>query len=268
MIRLISIELLKLKPARYFWILLVLFFVILVGIPIGTYALGSWITNNVMPDESPLKDIIPFYDFADIWQNFTFLYQYFTVLLSSLIVINVAQEFSLQTARQNVIDGMSRGEFFKGKFLLILSLAAVVSIVVFLLCLIFGLMYSPVTDTHSMFMNVEFIGAYFLHLVHDFLLAMFVALLIRRTGIGVVVLIFYGWIEQFAAALIEYAAGLPFLASILPNAATKVLIHSPFNKYALSQTFTYIRWEDMAISIAWIIILILLNRWIINRRDL
>ena len=267
MIRLLQIEYLKLKPARYFWILLGLYVVILVGIPIGTYALGNWITENILPDDSPLKNILPFYDFADIWQNFTFLYQYFTVFLMSLVVINVAQEFSLQTARQNIIDGMSRQEFFNGKVLFILSLAALMSVVVFALCVIFGLLYSPVTDTQVMFLNVEFVGAYFLQLVHSFLFAMFIALLIRRTGIGVVAMIFYGGIESFAEAIIRYAIDLPWLANLLPSASTKVLIHSPFPKYILQKTIIDIQGSDLMISLGWITVLILVNRWIILRRN-
>lgn len=269
MIRLLKIELLKLRPARYFWIFLGLYVLILIGIPIGAMALGNWITDELMPADSPIKSILPFYDFADIWQNFAYLYHlyFFAILPMSLVVINVAQEFSLQTARQNIIDGMSRGEFFLGKFLFIFTLAAVITVVVFLICLIFGLLYSPVQDVGVMFANVEFIGAYFIQLVHAFLFAMLIGLVVRRTGIGVVVMFFYGLIEMFVEALIRYAADLPKLADLLPSAATKVLIHAPFPKYALEKTITTIQGSDLIVSLGWIAVLIVVNRWIIIRRD-
>ncbi len=266
--RLLQIELLKLRPARYFWVLGGLFIAILIGIPIGTYALGNWLIENLFPKNGVFQNILPFYDFADIWQNFTFLFQYATILLSSLVVINVAQEFSLSTARQQVIDGLSRREFFRGKIYLMLAISGVITSLVFLIGLVFGLMYSPVTSPAVMFANVEFIGAYFLHLLHDFLLAMFVAQLVRRTGIAVVIFIFYGWIESFIGALVRFAWQKPLLADLLPNAATKVLIHNPFPKYALEKTVTTLQWGDLAISFGYIIFWLLINRWLLLRRDL
>lgn len=266
--RLLQIELLKLRPARYFWVLGGLFIAILVGIPIGTYALGSWLIENLFPKNGVFQDILPFYDFADIWQNFTFLFQYATILLSSLVVINIAQEFSLSTARQQVIDGLSRKEFFRGKIYLLLTLAGAVSVFVFLIGLIFGLLYSPVKSPEIIFANIEFIGAYFLHLMHDFLLAMFVAQIVRRTGIAVVILIFYGWIESFIGALVRFAWKQPLIADLLPNSATKVLIHNPFAKYALEKTVTTVQWGDMAISLGYIIFWLFINRWLLLRRDL
>jgi hypothetical protein len=268
MMRLLHIELLKLRPARYFWILMGLFVVILIGIPIGTYALGSWIVDNIMPGESPLEDILPFYDFADIWQNFTFLYQYATVLLSALVAINIAQEFSLSTARQQVIDGLSRSEFFKGKLYLLIAMAATVALLVAVIGFVFGFMYSPVTELSVVFANFEFVGAYFLHLLQDFLLAMFIAQLIRRTGIAVVVLIFYGWIESFVSALFRFAWDMPLVADLLPNTATKVLISNPFPKYALQKTITSVEPGDLAISLGYIAFWIVVNRWLFLRRDL
>lgn len=266
--RLLSIELLKLRPAKYFWILLSLFLIILIGIPIATYSLGSWITENLMPSDSPISDILPFYDFADIWHNFTFLFMYFTFLLSSLVVINVAQEFSLQTARQHVIDGLSKHEFFKAKLLFILVLALVITLVVFVLGLVFGGAYSPVNDMGSVFMNVQYIGAYFLHLMHSFLLAMFVALLIKRTGIGVVVFLFYGWIEPLAEAFIRYYFEWPTIANMLPSAATKVLITNPFMKYGLARTYTSVQPEHLTIAAGWMLLLLFVNYKLVTKRDL
>lgn len=142
------------------------------------------------------------------------------------------------------------------------------SALVFLIGLIFGLLNSPVTSVDVIFANIEFVGAYFLHLIHDFLLAMFVAQIVRRTGIAVVILIFYGWIESFIGALVRFGWQKPLLADLLPNAATKVLIHNPFPKYALEKTVTTVQWGDLAISVGYIIFWLLINRWLLMRRDL
>lgn len=266
--RLLSIEFMKVKPTKYFWILLSLFAFILTAIPIATYSLGSWIVENLIPGDLPIQNVLPLYDFVDIWQNFTYIYQFFTVLVSSIVAIQIAQEFSLRTARQQIIDGLSRKEFFLGKVYFLTALAGAITLVVFVICLTFGLIYSPVKDAESIFLNIEFIPAYFLHLFHDFLWAMFIAILIRRTGIAVVVLIFYGWIEGIVQAILEFALRLEWIARILPNSATKVLIHNPFGKYALMETQTSIAATDLAISLFYIGLLLYVNYLLIKKRDL
>ena len=174
MMRLLKIELLKLLPAKYFWILMMIFLVIMIAIPVTTSLLSDWVVNSFLSNLG-VEQIAVLFDFNDIWQNFTFVFQYFTVLLSSLVLINIAQEFSLTTARQQVIDGLSRKEFFKGKLIVMASMALAVAIVATILCLVFGYLYSPVTDLGSVLKHIQFIPAYFLHLMHDFLFAMFIS---------------------------------------------------------------------------------------------
>ncbi|MFT4683181.1 MAG: ABC-2 type transport system permease protein [Flavobacteriales bacterium] len=264
--RLLRIELLKLAPAKYFWILMMMFLVIMMAIPVTTVFLSDWIVDSFL-SELGVEQINVLFDFSDIWQNFTFVFQYFTVLLSSLVVINVAQEFSLSTARQQVIDGLSRREFFQGKLLFIGTMALGVTLVAAVLCLVFGYMYSSVTEMDTVLSHIQFIPAYFLHLVHDFLFAMFIALLIRRTGIGVVVLIFYGWIESIPEAVFRYGLKWEWLANLLPNGATKILIGNPFPKFILQQTDVSVQPTDLFISLGYIGFWLFLNRWLIMKKD-
>ena len=134
--------------------------------------------------------------------------------------------------------------------------------------LVFGGAYSPVNDMDSVFMNVQYIGAYFLHLMHSFLLAMFVALLIKRTGIGVVVFLFYGWIEPLAEAFIRYYFEWPTIANMLPSAATKVLITNPFMKYGLARSYTSVQPEHLTIAAGWMLLLLFVNYKLVTKRDL
>lgn len=268
MIRLLQFEYLKAKPSRYFWVLLLVFGLFLIALPISIYALGEWIVNNVMPGEFVLQNILPFYDFEDIWQNFTFLFQYLTLFLSCLIIINVAQEFNLKTIRQHVIDGMSRVQIFWGKIYLILALALTMTLFVGVLGLVFGTLYSPIHGADIILRNIEFLGAYFLHIVHELLFAMLFAVIIRRPGIATVVFIFYAGIASFTNMFVRYGLGYPLLADILPYGSTKVLIDTPFPKYILWETQDFIRGQDLAITLAYIGLLMLVNGWIITKKDL
>jgi len=268
MIRLIQLEWLKAKPARFFWVLLLLFMALMISVPISVQGLSDWIIKNFLPENLKLDNVNLFYDFQDIWQNFTFVFQYFTVFLGTLIIIHVAREFSLKTARQNIIDGLSKSEFVWSKVLFIGFIALLVTLFVALLALIFGTLFSPPVGTSLMFENVHFLGAYFIHLVQDMLFAMFVAMLIRKPGIAVVVYLFYAWLESFAYLVIKHGLGWDLLAKLLPNAATKGLIHTPMYKYVLQPVQTFIAWEDLAISLGYIGVFITLSLWMMKKRDL
>jgi ABC-2 type transport system permease protein len=268
MIRLLQFEYLKVRPAKYFWVLIGVFGLFLTALPISIHALGEWIVNNVMPDELVLTSIVPFYDFEDIWQNFTFLFQYLTLFLSCLVIINVSREFDLKTIRQHVIDGMSRKEVLWGKILFIVGLAFTITAFVFVLGLVFGGLYSPVGGAEMIFRNIEFLGAYFLHLVHDLLLAMLFAVIIRRPGIATVIFIFYAGIATFSGMFVRYGLQRPLLADLLPYGSTKILIDTPFAKYILWETQDFIRGQDLAVTLGYIAILVLLNAWIIVKKDL
>ncbi|MDA0883272.1 MAG: hypothetical protein O2984_08160, partial [Bacteroidetes bacterium] len=143
MIRLIQLEWLKAKPARFFWVLLLLFMALMISVPISVQGLSDWIIKNFLPENLKLDNVNLFYDFQDIWQNFTFVFQYFTVFLGALIIIHVAREFSLKTARQNIIDGLSKSEFVWSKVLFIAFIALIVTLFVAVLALIFGTLFSP-----------------------------------------------------------------------------------------------------------------------------
>ncbi|MFT7296583.1 MAG: hypothetical protein ACI80P_001347, partial [Flavobacteriales bacterium] len=75
MMRLLRIELLKLAPAKYFWILMMMFLVIMMAIPVTTVFLSDWIVDSFL-SELGVEQINVLFDFSDIWQNFTFVFQY------------------------------------------------------------------------------------------------------------------------------------------------------------------------------------------------
>lgn len=268
MIRLLKIELLKLKYSRYFWILFGLFLIVLVSIPAGIQGLRAFILQGPLGNMPYAKNQFPLFDFEDIWQNLTWLFKLATVFLSALVVINVSREFSSKTARQNIIDGLSRKEFIISKVLLIVFVASIVTLFTLILGLIFGFAYSPVKGADFIFKNISFLGGYWLHLIHDMFLAMTVALLVRKPGIAVMTLIFYTLIDWALYVTVAEYFNFPGLAKLLPNAATKNLIELPFSKYALQKVNDSLQWENIAISLVYVGVLYAVNQWIMNKRDL
>ena len=68
------------------------------------------------------------FSFPGIWHNVTYVAGFFKFFLAILVAILVSGEYEYRTIRQNIIDGMSRLEFFKSKIitLFLISLTAMI----------------------------------------------------------------------------------------------------------------------------------------------
>jgi hypothetical protein len=132
-----------------------------------------------------------------------------------------------------------------------------------------GLLWSPVKEPTFIFQSIEFIGAYFLHLVGFQLFCFIIALLIKRSGITIALLIFYVFvIEKIAAGIIEYHYKLPAVADFLPINAIGNIIRLPFSKYAFQETQTYVSMWDLSILSGYIVLLLFIADYLLGKRDL
>ncbi len=247
MSRLLSIEYFKLRNSKYFWVLMVLFSIFLLAVPIGSKVFLDYLDSI---GEEFLKGFpagaIPLFDFVDIWQNLTYVYKSFSIFLGFITVISVCNEFSYGTIKQNVIDGLSRREFLWTKITFIVVNSLIISGLALVIGLMMGLLWSPVKDFSFIIKNIEFIGAYFLHLVTFQLFCMTIALLIKRSGITIALLIFYIFIiEKIATSIIQFHYKLPWLADLFPVKAIGNIIRLPFGKYIFQETQTYVSLPDL-----------------------
>lgn len=270
MLRLLSIEFFKLKNTRYFWILSGLFLVFLLAVPLASKALFVYLDSieETLPAGIAAADF-PFFDFVDIWQNLTWIYKSFSLFLGFITVISVCNEYNFGTVKQNVIDGLSRREFLGSKVIFIVALSFVVSLLVLLIGLIMGFLWSPVTEFPFITKHLEFIPAYFLHLLAFQLFCLVVSLLIKRSGITIAMLTFYVYvIEPIVSNLTFYYYELERLASFYPITAIGNIIPFPFGKYAMQETQTHIGWDDLSILIGYILLLGFLADRIVVKKDL
>ncbi|MDX1686059.1 MAG: ABC transporter permease, partial [Saprospiraceae bacterium] len=130
-IKLLGIEFFKLRNTRYFWVLSICFVFFLLAVPVGSKIfldyLGSMGEN--ISDLGIRADQLPLFDFVDIWQNLTWIYKKFSILLGFIIVISVCNEFSYGTVKQNIIDGLSRRQFLWSKIAFIVGVSLMTSLV-------------------------------------------------------------------------------------------------------------------------------------------
>lgn len=268
--RLLDIELYKLRHTRYFWVLLGLFILFLLAVPLASKALLMKIGGEETIQGLPIAlDQLPLFDFVDIWQNLTFIYKSFSIFLGFILVISVCNEYRYGTIKQNVIDGLSQREFLLSKVLYIVCMSAIVSLAVVVIGLIMGFMWSSVTGLEYIVENIEFVGAYFLHLVAFQLFCLLVAMLIRRSGLVIALLIFYVYmIEPLITTLIKYHYDLVKLSELFPVDAMSNIIRVPFQKYALQETQTYVAFGDLLPVVVYIGLFYWLAHRLITRRDL
>lgn len=271
MIRLLSIEFLKLRYTKYFWVLSILFIVVLIALPISVRSLTNYLTEI---GEQPFGiDItanqIPIFDFVDLWQNMTYIYAFFSIFLGFISVISICNEFTYGTIKQNVIDGLSRQELFLSKFLYIVAISVLMSIVVLLIGLVTGFFLSPVTGWPFIIQNIEFIPAYALHLIGFQLFCMLIALLIKRPGICLALLMFYIYfLEPIGVGLLKWEYELPMLADFLPMKAIGNVIPNPFGKYILREAESFVPWDHLIILLVYTALIAWVAHRLLTKRDL
>jgi ABC-2 type transport system permease protein len=266
--RLLSIEFFKLRHTKYFWVLSGLFLLLLLFIPSAAYKIVAMINEGSQGIVGAEGIQIPFFDFVDLWQNLTFILKFFSIFLGFITVISMSNEYSYGMIKQNVIDGLSRTEFLLSKIYMIVTLSLIVSLVTLAIGLFMGYMHSPVTDLGSILEHIEFIPAYFLHLIAFQLFCLVVALLIKRSGITIAFLFFYVLMIEPILVLVMANHGMAGLAEFLPVNAINNIIRFPFYKYALQETLSTVSLIDLGILLGYIGLLTGLGYRLMTKRDL
>jgi hypothetical protein len=250
--RLLSIEWLKLRHYRPFWILIGLYFLVLALVCSSVMLFFNYLESRGAELQGISPAMIPFYDFADIWQNLTYLASFFKIFLGFIVVISICNEWSFRTIRQNIIDGFNKWEFLISKMLIILSLSVVNTSFIVLMGMILGSIYSPVTGLDVMFQNFEFVFAYFLDVFAFLTFSLLLGMLIKRTGFAIVLLALYSlFLEPIAyAILLNTYEGFAFY-EYLPIRSINKLIEVPYGKYLFQEVKDYLVWHEVLVVLGY-----------------
>jgi len=267
MIRLLKIEWIKLKNYKAFWILSILYFAGLFLVFMGGQFFLMWLESEGAEFESIKPTMLPIYDFADIWHNFTYMASLVKVVPAFIFLIMVTNEYSYKTLRQNIIDGLTRKEFLFSKLILAFLYSMVSMAFIFLCGLIIGLFSSPVKDFDSIFAHADFLLAHGIEMFAFFSFSLLLAIVIRRTGFALVLLLIYAiMIEPLFALYIGYKFDGPEL--FFPIKSINLLVENPFTKYFLMETQTHIKMASVAIVLTWTGIFNYSSYLLLRRRDL
>lgn len=281
MIRLLKLELLKNLNYKPFKIFTALYFIVLICL-----LFVGLVNFDLFGGEVNLKEQ-GFYDFPGIWNFITYSVAILKIFLGCIIVFSICQEFSNRMFKQNLIDGLGRGEFIQSKLITIFSFTILSTVIVFIIGLYLGKTYSVTQKSDLVFKEIYFILCYFIKLLTFFSLMMFLSILFRKS-IFVFLGLFMLWfvegvlsaIEKFAFArnLLEsekakYLEGKVFLTDYLPLSSMSNLIPSPLMRTTMAKAFGIIDFKfelpvvGILICLAWSAIFIGGSYWILKKKD-
>ncbi|MCG8389609.1 MAG: hypothetical protein MJA30_28915 [Cytophagales bacterium] len=254
MLRLLRIDLLKLTSYRAFWVLNILYGLLIIGIPSGVIEFLKWLKSIGADFDNfdPMK--IPILYFPDIWQNITYVYTLLKIFMAIIVVITISNEFSYKTVRQNIIDGLSRGDFLKSKLATIFLLSLGSSLLVLLTGLITGLIYTPDVSFSEMFDGVEFVFAYFLDLFGFLVFAFLMTILLKRSALTVFILMIYRPVELILIANLPKA--IEGIGNYFPLQSMSNMIEVPFPRYIFREIQDYVSLGFVAVSLLWIVLFV------------
>jgi len=275
MLRLLNIEIHKLKYNRASRVLILIYFVLLTSI-----ALIAAVKFDIGPVKFHLAEQ-GIFNFPYIWHFNTFMASIFKFFLLLVIVSMMANEYSNKTLKQNLIDGLSKKEFVLSKFYTVLLLALISTVFVFIVSLILGYIYSDFTEFSIVTTDLEYLLAFFVKLVAFFSFGLFLGVLVKRSAFAVGALLIWAMFESFVKGMLYWKTedNVERIMRFFPLEAMSNLIKEPFTRLSavktvakqvgenLSKDFS-VQPLDILIVIIWTIIFIYLSYALLKKRDL
>ncbi|MEZ5016599.1 MAG: ABC transporter permease [Flavipsychrobacter sp.] len=222
MIKLLSIEWLKVKKYRTFWILIGFFIVLLplwnLGITDGFLKFGGKNDINIL-DQA--------YTFEHVWANLGFWASIFVIFISILTIIITTNEYSFRTSRQNVIDGLSKLDFFHAKWFMVLLFTFFTGLYVFIVGVYFGATKGSISDFPG---EIKQLGYLVLLALNYYSFALLIAFLFKRSGIAIGMFILYTLVlESMIKGIVNWGYDTE-IGNYLPLQASDELLPFPLMK--------------------------------------
>lgn len=250
MLHLLKIDLKKMTSYRTFWVVCGLYFLTLgFGAASGMEIL-KWVARTFEAFGSHLNiNRLPFYHFPDVWTNLIWCSGLLKVVLAIMVVISVTNEFTYRTVRQNIIDGLSRSQFLLSKILTNVLLSLMSVVMIFVIGLVTGLIYSPLIDFDLIATDLEFFPAYFLEIFFFLSYALMLGVLVQRSGLTIILLLLSQMIEAIISSNVDEL--VPWMIPYFPMRSIWNLIAWPFPRYAFQEIQDYVKLSSAAIVVGW-----------------
>jgi ABC-type transport system involved in multi-copper enzyme maturation permease subunit len=248
-------------------IILALFVLVYFAVGLSVKKFIDWFLKESAEEFSFFVDSgLPIFDFVDIWQNLAYITFLFKYILAFVVIISICLEYSNKTIRQNFIDGLSRRDFLISKLGLIAFLTILSGVMITVLGLILGMLYSPVKSLPFVVLNMEFVLAHMLEVFSFLSFALLIATLLRRTGFAIVLFVIYATsIEPMVTMIMKYHYELP--TWYFPMASISNIVRVPFPKYIFREVQDFVSLQDVLVACGWTAIFLFLTYRLIKSRD-
>lgn len=275
MLRLLNIEIHKLKYNTASRVLIIVYFALLTSI-----ALIAAIKFDIGPVKFHLAEQ-GIFNFPYIWHLNTFIASWFKFFLLLVIVSMMSNEYSNKTLKQNLIDGLSKKEFTLSKFYTVVSFALISTIFVFITTLTLGYIYSDFTELSIVTTDLEYLLAFFVKLLGFFSFGLFLGILVKRSAFAVGGMLIWFFVESFIKGMLywKHKEIAEDVMRIFPLESMSNLIKEPFTKFDAVRTVAKSVGEDLskdfsvqpldvAIVLVWTFLFIYWSYLLLKKRDL
>ncbi len=278
MLRLLSIELHKLRYNRSAKVISIVYFILITFIALIAsieFKFGS--VNFRVADQG-------IFNFPYIWHFNTYIAAILKIFLAIVIVSMMANEYSYRTLKQNLIDGLSKKEFILSKFFTVIGFATISTLFVFIVSMILGLIFSDFNEVGIIFSDMEYLLAYFIKLVGFFSFCLFLGILVKRSAFALGFLFIWFIGESIAYGLLKWQMfkGTDIaenIAQFFPLQAMSSMIVEPISRLNAIKTAASQLGEGFQksyevpvsstlIVIGWTVVFIWLSYVIVKKRDL
>ena len=219
------------------------------------------------------------FNFPIIWHITTFFSALFKFFFAIVMVSMIGNEYSNKTLKQNLIDGLSKKEFILSKLYVIIFFSLISTVVIFIISLVLGLIYSSNNEFNVIIQQMEFLVAYFIKLVGFFSFCLFLGVLAKRSAFALAFLFVDLIFEWIILGLITWKGSYEVAHKVqdfLPLTSMSNLIKQPFQRVAMTNlssntNFNYdyaVHLDNIIIVICWTFIFIFLSYKLLEKRDL
>lgn len=235
MLRLLSIELHKLKYNKSAKVISIVYFILITFIALIAsveFKFGDF--NFRIADQG-------IFNFPFIWHFNTWIAGILKLFLAIVIVSMMANEYSNRTLKQNLIDGLSKKEFVISKFLTVVLFSFVSTLFVFIVSLILGLIFSDYNEIGIIFSDTEYLLAYFINLVAFFSFCLFIGILLKKSAFALGFLLIWSIIEGIIYGFLKWEMFkntnlADNIMQLFPLASMSNLIKEPFSRLGAVQS--------------------------------
>lgn len=261
---LLSIEWLKIKRYRTFWVLAGFFMLLL---PLWNYGISNGIMKFGGGGKNGINILSQAYAFSNVWQNLGFWASVFVVFLAVLTIILTTNEYQFKTNRQNIIDGWSRLQFYHAKWFLVVTLSIATTFYVFIVGTIFGSVYGSINYFPG---HIEYLFYVFVLSLNYYGFALLLSLFFKRSGITIGMFFLYTMIlESLVSKYVNWQSD-GYAGNFLPLQCSDELLPFPIMdmmKSMISQGDAPSALSYVLVSFAWVTIYYFIGRQKLLRSD-